>query len=57
MIVVNDIKSRETGFQSDTNRVTILTHQGGVRELQLLSKEETAMAIFDEVVNLTGGGR
>lgn len=57
MIVVNDIKGRETGFQSDTNRVTILTSRDRVKELELLSKEETAMAIFDEVVSLTGGGQ
>ncbi len=56
MIVVNDIKGEATGFQSDTNRVTILTRKGAVKELALLSKDQTAMAIFDEVMVLGGGG-
>lgn len=56
MIVVNDIKGETTGFQSDTNKVTILTREGLIKELALLSKDQTAMAIFDEVVALGGGG-
>ncbi|MDR9502075.1 MAG: bifunctional phosphopantothenoylcysteine decarboxylase/phosphopantothenate--cysteine ligase CoaBC [Desulfurivibrionaceae bacterium] len=56
MIVINDIQGESTGFQADTNQVTILTREGAVQELPLLSKEETAMAIFDSVVALAGGG-
>ncbi len=55
MIVVNDIKGESTGFQVDTNQVTIVTREGVVKELALLSKDQTAMAIFDEVVVLSGG--
>lgn len=56
MIVVNDIKGEATGFQSDTNKVTLLTRAGAIKELDLLSKDQTAMAIFDELVGLDGGG-
>ncbi len=56
MIVINDIKGDDTGFQSDTNKVTIVTKGGDSKELELLSKDLTAKAIFDEIV-LCGGGR
>ncbi|MBU0681486.1 MAG: bifunctional phosphopantothenoylcysteine decarboxylase/phosphopantothenate--cysteine ligase CoaBC [Proteobacteria bacterium] len=56
MIVVNDIQGETTGFQSDTNKVTLVTRGGEIKELELLTKEQTAMAIFDEVVALVGGG-
>ncbi|MEN8257655.1 MAG: bifunctional phosphopantothenoylcysteine decarboxylase/phosphopantothenate--cysteine ligase CoaBC [Thermodesulfobacteriota bacterium] len=49
MIVINDIKGKETGFQADTNKVTILTRSGEARELELLSKDLTARAIFEEI--------
>lgn len=56
MIVINDIKGESTGFQSDTNKVTLVTRGGAVKELELLSKDQTARAIFDEVVVCCGGG-
>ena len=55
MIVINDIKGEETGFQSDTNKVTIMIRDGEVQELELLSKDKTAMAIIDNVVALARG--
>ena len=56
IIVVNDIKGEATGFQSDTNKVTILSRDGAVKELELQSKDQTAQAIFDEVLTHVGGG-
>lgn len=52
MIVINDIKGEATGFQADTNQVTLVSRAGAVKELALLSKDQTAMALWDEVVVL-----
>ena len=52
LIVINDILGTETGFQSDTNQVTILDRSGNKESLPLLSKEETAHGILDRVVSL-----
>lgn len=51
LIVVNDICGRETGFDADTNQVTLIDKSGRV-ELPLLSKEQTAERIWDHVVSL-----
>lgn len=51
MIVINDILADNTGFDSPTNRVTILDRSGNALELPLLSKEETADRIWDRVVS------
>jgi phosphopantothenoylcysteine decarboxylase/phosphopantothenate--cysteine ligase len=51
-IVVNDISSADSGFAVDTNRVTFIDGKGGVKNFPLLSKEETAHRIWDEVINL-----
>jgi phosphopantothenoylcysteine decarboxylase/phosphopantothenate--cysteine ligase len=51
-IVVNDISSEDSGFAVDTNRVTFIDGRGGVKNFPLLSKEETAHRIWDEVINL-----
>lgn len=48
MIVVNDILGSTSGFDVDTNKVTLID-QNGKRELPLLSKEETADRIWDAV--------
>lgn len=53
MIVINDIKSDETGFEAGTNRVTILDKTGAQEEMPLLSKDETAMGILDKILPLT----
>ena len=48
MIVVNDILGSTSGFDVDTNKVTLID-QNGKRELPLLSKEETADRIWDAI--------
>lgn len=51
LIVVNDILGEGVGFDGETNQVTLIdTH--GSRGLPLLSKEETAHAIWDRVLEL-----
>ena len=52
MIVINNIKSEKTGFACDTNQVTLLERSGTKKELPLLSKDETAKRILDEILSL-----
>ena len=51
MIVANNLKVVGAGFGTDTNVVTII-EKDGTRELPLLSKEEVAKEILDEMLRL-----
>ncbi len=51
LMVVNDIIGEKTGFDVDTNQVTIISHDD-VLTLPLQSKEETANSIWDRVIRL-----
>jgi len=51
LVVINDILGSRTGFDVETNQVTLLTVDD-VRRLPLLSKEATADRIWDRVVEL-----
>jgi phosphopantothenoylcysteine decarboxylase/phosphopantothenate--cysteine ligase len=51
LIAINDIAGKNTGFEVDTNEVTLLD-SSGFTELPLSSKEETANLILDRVVSL-----
>ena len=51
LMVVNDILGEKTGFDVDTNQVTLIS-QDGAERLELMSKEETANCIWDRVVSL-----
>ncbi len=51
LIVVNDILGSRTGFDVETNQVTLLTARDR-RRLPLMSKEATADRIWDRVVEL-----
>ena len=46
-IVANDIKSKDTGFGSDQNKVTIIAKDGTKTELDKMSKREVARHLFD----------
>ena len=52
LIAANDITAEDSGFDVDTNKVTLIDKDGNVEELPLLSKRETAEKILDRVVNL-----
>jgi phosphopantothenoylcysteine decarboxylase/phosphopantothenate--cysteine ligase len=52
LIVGNDITAENSGFGSDTNRVTIMARDGAVERLPVLSKREVADRILDRVVPL-----
>lgn len=52
LIVVNDILGSRTGFDVETNQVTLISRVCS-QELPLLSKDETANRIWDAVIALT----
>jgi len=54
MIVVNDVTAKDAGFGVDTNRVMILTSDGAVDRLPLMSKEDVAFNILHRIRGLLG---
>lgn len=50
-IVANNILSKETGFASDDNLVTIISKDGYIKNLERMSKREIAKKIFDTILN------
>ena len=52
LIVANDITASDSGFGTDTNRVTIIDREGKIDSLPLLSKLEVADKILDKVAEL-----
>ncbi|NFV14146.1 bifunctional phosphopantothenoylcysteine decarboxylase/phosphopantothenate--cysteine ligase CoaBC [Clostridium sporogenes] len=50
-IVANNILSKETGFASDDNLVTIISKYGHIKNLERMSKREIAKEIFDTILN------
>jgi phosphopantothenoylcysteine decarboxylase/phosphopantothenate--cysteine ligase len=52
LIVANDITTADSGFGTDTNKVSIIDRGGNVEELPLLSKREVADRVLDRVVQL-----
>jgi phosphopantothenoylcysteine decarboxylase/phosphopantothenate--cysteine ligase len=55
LLVANDAREPGAGFGVDTNRVTLLTRDGSRVDLPLLSKDDVADAILDQVVELLNG--
>lgn len=51
MIVANNLKVAGAGFGTDTNVVTLIKRDGA-KELPLLSKDEVAKAILDEMMEI-----
>ena len=49
MIVANNLKTEGAGFGTDTNVVTLIT-ANDVKELEIMSKQEVAKVIFDEIL-------
>jgi phosphopantothenoylcysteine decarboxylase/phosphopantothenate--cysteine ligase len=52
IVVANDVSDRAIGFDSDHNRVTIVTRSGRTIEVALAPKKEIAMRILDVVAEL-----
>lgn len=53
MIVANNLKVSGAGFGTDTNVVTLIT-EASERELPIMSKEQVAHAILDEILKKSG---
>lgn len=49
-IVANDITSKDAGFASDSNKVTIISNKGEITELDSMSKRLVGQKIFDLVL-------
>ena len=51
MIAANNVKVAGAGFGTDTNVVTLITADG-VRELEMMSKEEVSVALVNEALRI-----
>ncbi len=50
LIVANDVSAADSGFEVDTNRVTLIDASGGMQALPLMSKPAAAEQIIDRLV-------
>jgi phosphopantothenoylcysteine decarboxylase / phosphopantothenate---cysteine ligase len=49
MICLNDVSQKGAGFGSDTNIITIFARDGARKDLPMISKQEVAARIVDEI--------
>lgn len=49
MICLNDVSQKGAGFGSDTNIITIFMKDGSRVELPMITKQEVADRILDEI--------
>ncbi len=56
LIVANDVSAPDSGFEVDTNRVTLLGADGSVEEFPLLTKEEVAAKLMQRIGKMLLGG-
>ncbi|MCF8032946.1 MAG: bifunctional phosphopantothenoylcysteine decarboxylase/phosphopantothenate--cysteine ligase CoaBC [Desulfarculaceae bacterium] len=56
LMVANDVAASDSGFAVETNRVQLLTPDGEVEALPLMSKQEVAHRLLDRVARLLGAG-
>ncbi len=54
LFVANDITAADSGFNVDTNKVTLVSKDGKIEDLPLMSKREVADKILDKVVGMLG---
>lgn len=57
LLVANDISREDSGFDSDSNAVSLVWRGGEVEELPLLPKAEVAKRLLDHVEKLRGDRR
>ncbi len=55
LIAANDVTAANSGFGTDTNKVTLLHRDGKIEDLPLMTKREVADIILDRVVGLLEG--
>jgi len=51
MIILNSLKDKKSGFEFDSNKITILNKSGRVTKLSLMSKFSAANKILTEIIN------
>jgi len=54
MICANSLRKAGSGFGTDTNIITLITH-GGTQELELMSKFDAANIILDRIKDISAG--
>lgn len=54
LMVANDVTQPDAGFVVETNRVTLIRAGGETEELPLMTKDEVASRIWDEVSRMLG---
>lgn len=52
MIVLNSLRDTGAGFGTDTNKVTVMTADGGRTEFGLKSKQAVAADVVDSIAGL-----
>lgn len=52
MVVANDVSQEGAGFGTDTNVVKIINKYGIIKDYPIMTKEQIADIIFDEILNL-----
>lgn len=57
LTVANDVTAPDSGFATDTNRVTLFDADGNAEEWPLLSKDEVAARLLDEIEKRAAGAR
>ena len=50
-IVLNSLKEKKGGFNSDSNKITIIKKDFSIKDFDLKSKIEVAKDIFKEIIN------
>lgn len=55
IIAANNIRSEDSGFGSDTNRILLLDSNGGSEQLDLMSKYDVGHRILDRVSTILSG--
>jgi phosphopantothenoylcysteine decarboxylase/phosphopantothenate--cysteine ligase len=53
-ICANDVTAADSGFGTDTNKVTLLFRDGKTEDLPLMSKREVADVVLDRVAAMLG---
>ncbi|MBV8951431.1 MAG: phosphopantothenoylcysteine decarboxylase, partial [Actinobacteria bacterium] len=52
LMVANDVRASDSGFEVDTNRAVLLDSSGASEELPLLTKVELAEVVWDRVARI-----
>jgi phosphopantothenoylcysteine decarboxylase/phosphopantothenate--cysteine ligase len=55
LIVANDVTAQDAGFGAETNRVSLISREGAVETLPLLSKSAVAEAVLECVAGILEG--